>query len=546
MAKKKEITQENIEKDKRLSVKLERWTSAGWFTFRNDYGMLVKMFSYHFHSNFFEDIKRALKQKIKQSSLVCMLPRPPVQPPQPIAGPRNLPPPPPPPLPMPNFQAPQANLPDYLKPKKKFCVNVPLKKANWVEINARKISKNAFWANCQEEKLASEDILAGLATKFSQTSIKTTGNDSPAYKKLVTKEHISLHVISQKSSFAISILLGSSLKRVSFEHLKGCILRCDTSILNPDNIQQLIKYLPSPDQLKRLQQIKNSGGEIDQLVPRLHSIYLKIRFAEIAQDLESDIVVGTAACEEVKRSDKFAKILELILLCGNYLNSGSIRAPAFGFELSFLTKLGDTKESGNKQTLLHYIVETIEKEYHELLSFGEELSHVDRATRISLEKIHDNMQQITTPLENLNSALQILKEPQSSGDRFCKEMGDIAIRYNNQVKLLVEASDRGKANIRKWVNFMHSIRNNIQWRLSSWILKHSKRCSSKLIMKISKFAKKKTSVHHRTAQHRKTPHSTNEVSVGITPNNNQIWNGLNGRKDQSFGACNHHKFGQYK
>ncbi|KAL4718316.1 hypothetical protein ACJJTC_009735 [Scirpophaga incertulas] len=52
-----------------------------------------------------------------------------------------------------------------------------------------------------------------------------------------------------------------------------------------------------------------------------------------------DIVSGTAACEEVKSSGKFAKILELLLLLGNYMNTGSNNAGAYGFEISFLTKV---------------------------------------------------------------------------------------------------------------------------------------------------------------------------------------------------------------
>jgi len=50
-------------------------------------------------------------------------------------------------------------------------------------------------------------------------------------------------------------------------------------------------------------------------------------------------VAGTAACEEVKASKKFAQILELILLVGNYMNSGSKNGQAFGFEISFLPKV---------------------------------------------------------------------------------------------------------------------------------------------------------------------------------------------------------------
>ena len=38
-------------------------------------------------------------------------------------------------------------------------------------------------------------------------------------------------------------------------------------------------------------------------------------------------------------SDKLAKVLELILLLGNYMNAGSRNAEAFGFEISYITKV---------------------------------------------------------------------------------------------------------------------------------------------------------------------------------------------------------------
>lgn len=44
----------------------------------------------------------------------------------------------------------------------------------------------------------------------------------------------------------------------------------------------------------------------------------------------------------MKSSEKFAKILELLLLLGNYMNSGSNNAGAYGFEISFLTKVTTT------------------------------------------------------------------------------------------------------------------------------------------------------------------------------------------------------------
>lgn len=78
---------------------------------------------------------------------------------------------------------------------------------------------------------------------------------------------------------------------------------------------------------------------IKRLLPRLKSLSFMLRYEELIQDIKPDIVAATAACEEVKSSKKFARILELILLLGNYMNSGSRNGQAFGFEISFLTKV---------------------------------------------------------------------------------------------------------------------------------------------------------------------------------------------------------------
>lgn len=369
---------------------------------------------------------------------------------------KGMGPPPPPMMRMPGAPLmPTNTLPPYLKPKKKFDADGPMKRANWKAIIPQKLSEKAFWVKCQEDKLASDDIFAGLAAKFSSKPIKKADKDLVDKPINAKKNVVDLRVLDSKSAQNILILLGGSLKHLSHEQIKISILRCDTSVLNPNTIQQLIQYLPPPDQLKRLQDIKNTGdelsgaekfaatlGEIKRLVPRLHSINFKLCVADMVQDVKPDIVAGTAACDEVKTSKKFAKILELILLFGNYMNSGSKNGQAFGFEISFLTKLTNTKDLDNKQTLLHYMVETIENKFPELLNFGEELPHVERAARVSLEIIQKTMNQMTTSLKNLKSDLENSKVPQSPDDKFVEVMGDFATQCNDQVEVLLKMKNK--------------------------------------------------------------------------------------------------------
>jgi hypothetical protein len=74
------------------------------------------------------------------------------------------------------------------------------------------------------------------------------------------------------------------------------------------------------------------------MVPRLlcvHFIFLTSSYLR----LEQSIVAATAACNEVKSSKSFHKLLELILLIGNVMNSGSKNGESVGFEISFLPKV---------------------------------------------------------------------------------------------------------------------------------------------------------------------------------------------------------------
>ena len=66
------------------------------------------------------------------------------------------------------------------------------------------------------------------------------------------------------------------------------------------------------------------------------------------------------SCSEVVTSGKLRKVLEVVLAFGNFMNQGR-RGNAFGFKLSSLNNILDTKSSTDKDvTLLHYIIKTLE------------------------------------------------------------------------------------------------------------------------------------------------------------------------------------------
>ncbi|XP_075219811.1 diaphanous related formin 1 isoform X2 [Lycorma delicatula] len=390
---------------------------------------------------------------------------PPPPPPPPMPGGGGPPPPPPPPgmmgggfrmpppppgggfggVPMP--PKPPDVLPHGLKPKKKWEVE-GLKRANWKTIGPQKLSEKSFWLKVQEEKLASPDILNGLVAKFSSKPAAKRVDDV-IDKGGTLKKVKALRVLDSKAAQNLSILLGGSLKHLSYQDVKKCILRCDFNVLTDSILEQLINYLPPPDQLKRLteldvpydqlteaEQFAVTIAEIKRLMPRLKSMKFRQHHPELVQDIKPDIVAGAAACEEVKQSKKFLRILELILLMGNYMNSGSRNGQAFGFEISFLPKLSGTKDIENKTTLLHYLVDTIERKFPELLAFADELVHVDRAARVSTEAIQKALRMMESNVRNLETDLSNSRQPQSEDDLFAEVMGKFAVDARQQCGLL--------------------------------------------------------------------------------------------------------------
>ncbi|XP_014259782.1 protein diaphanous [Cimex lectularius] len=379
---------------------------------------------------------------------------PPPPPPLPGMGPPPPPPPPgmgpPPPPPLGGFypaQKPPEELPYGLKPKKVWKVE-GIKRANWKTILPQKLSEKSFWVKVQEEKLASSDILDGLAARFSSKP-KTKKTEDVIDKSGTLKKVKSLRVLDSKAAQNLSILLGGSLKHLSYMDIKKCILNCDGTVLTDNILESLITYLPPPDQLKRLTELKvdykelteaeqfaYTLAEIKRLLPRLKSMKFKQHHPEMVQDIKPDIVAGTAACEEVKKSKKLAKILELILLLGNYMNSGSKNGQAFAFEMSFLPKLSATKDLENKSTLMHFLVDTIERKFPELLTFGDELMHVERAARVSVDTIQKSLRMMEANVKNLEMDLANNKIPQDEDDKFSEVMGAFAKQVRQECAVL--------------------------------------------------------------------------------------------------------------
>ncbi|KAG2455757.1 DIAP1 protein, partial [Polypterus senegalus] len=369
------------------------------------------------------------------------------QPHQPKTSPPPPPPPPPPPLPgqvgIPSF--PPIAVPANAPPSTLPCPPPPPPPPPLFLFGPEDLSEKSFWTNVKEDKFESNELFAKLTLAFSSqikifilikilTFTAKKDQDVPDDKKTTQKKKVKeLKVLDSKSAQNLSIFLGSF--RLPYKEIKNVILEVNESVLTESMLQNLVKQLPEDSQLSVLGELKDEYDDlaepeqfgvvistVSKLRPRLNSILFKLQFDEQVNNVKPDIVSVTAACEELRNSNNFSKLLELILLVGNYMNSGSRNGAAFGFSISYLCKLRDTKSSDQKMTLLHFLAEICMEQYPEVMHFIDEMIHVEKASRVSAETLQKNLEQMSKQITGLEKELEAFPPPSDDKDKFVEKM----------------------------------------------------------------------------------------------------------------------------
>jgi hypothetical protein len=161
-------------------------------------------------------------------------------------------------------------------------------------------------------------------------------------------------------------LLTASLPPI--ERVKEALLRMDEQALSRRDCDALMKIIPTDEEASRLLQVHpgralNKTEQYLRELARLRSAPIRLRaliyrqsFEERAEQILAPLETIQTACRSIRSSDALRTILAVMLSLGNYMNGGTSRGQADGFELiSALDKLGDTKALDGQMTLLTYV-----------------------------------------------------------------------------------------------------------------------------------------------------------------------------------------------
>ncbi|XP_017245837.2 formin-like protein 3 [Daucus carota subsp. sativus] len=174
-----------------------------------------------------------------------------------------------------------------------------------------------------------------------------------------------IQIIDPRKAQNLAILL----KALNVTTDEVCEAVLDGNELPSELIQTLLKMPPTSEEELKL---RLYDGDLSQLGPaerflktmvdiplafkRLESLSFMYSVEEEISTVKESFASIEVACNEIKNSRLFLKLLEAVLKTGNRMNDGTYRGGAQAFKLDTLLKLSDVKGTDGKTTLLHFVV----------------------------------------------------------------------------------------------------------------------------------------------------------------------------------------------
>ncbi|XP_055656314.1 FH1/FH2 domain-containing protein 3 isoform X4 [Falco biarmicus] len=340
-----------------------------------------------------------------------------VPPPPPPPSFLGLPPPPPPPLfgcppppppsanllaPPPLFSTPQGlgspqisrGQPAFIKKKKTI-------RLFWNEVRP-------FEWQCKNNKRCREFLWSKLEPIKVDTSklehlFESKSKELPVTKKTAADgKRQEIIVLDSKRSNAINIGLTVLPPPRT---IKTAILNFDEYALNKEGIEKILTMIPTEEEKQKIQEAQLANpdvplGSAEQFLLTLSSISeLSARLQLWAFRMDYEIVEKEVAeplldlkegMDQLEHNKTLGFILSTLLAIGNFLNGTNAKA----FELSYLEKVPEVKDTVHKQSLLHHVCTMVVEKFPDSTDLYSEIGAITRSAKVDFEQLQENLCQM--------------------------------------------------------------------------------------------------------------------------------------------------------
>ncbi|XP_054903537.1 FH1/FH2 domain-containing protein 3 isoform X3 [Poeciliopsis prolifica] len=316
-------------------------------------------------------------------------------PPPPIPG-RMMPPPPPfmAPIPPPSPQLGRGDVPLFQKKKKTIRLFWnEVRPVDWPRKN-HKFCKESLWSKLEPVKLDTSKLEQLFETKSKELSVTKKASVEGKRQEII--------VLDSKRSNAINIGLTVLPPPRT---IKTAILNFDEYALNKEGIEKILTMIPTEEEKQRIQeaQLMNPDvplgsaeqflltlSSITELSARLQLWAFKMDYELIEKEVAEPLQDLKEGMDQLEKNKTLRYILTTLLAIGNFLNGSNAK----GFELSYLEKVPEVKDTVHKQSLLHHACAIVVEKFPDSTDLYSEIGAITRLTKVDFDQLQDNLAQM--------------------------------------------------------------------------------------------------------------------------------------------------------
>uniref|UniRef100_A0A8C4GM38 Formin homology 2 domain containing 3b n=1 Tax=Dicentrarchus labrax TaxID=13489 RepID=A0A8C4GM38_DICLA len=316
-------------------------------------------------------------------------------PPPPMLG-KMMPPPPPfmAPIPPPSPQLCRGEMPLFQKKKKTIRLFWnEVRPMDW-QCKNHKFCKESLWSKLEPIKLDTSKMEQLFESKSKELPVtKVTSVDGKRQEIIV---------LDSKRSNAINIGLTVLPPPRT---IKTAILNFDEYALNKEGIEKILTMIPTEEEKQRIQeaQLVNPDiplgsaeqflltlSSITELSARLQLWAFKMDYELIEKEVAEPLQDLKEGMDQLEKNKTLRYILTTLLAIGNFLNSTNAK----GFELSYLEKVPEVKDTVHKQSLLHHACSIVVEKFPDSTDLYSEIGAITRLTKVDFDQLQDNLAQM--------------------------------------------------------------------------------------------------------------------------------------------------------
>ncbi|XP_066102833.1 FH1/FH2 domain-containing protein 3 isoform X5 [Saccopteryx bilineata] len=187
--------------------------------------------------------------------------------------------------------------------------------------------------------------------------------------------------------------------------IKIAILNFDEYALNKEGIEKILTMIPTEEEKQKIQEAQLANPEaplgsaeqflltlssISELSARLHLWAFKMDYESTEKEVAEPLLDLKEGIDQLENNKTLGFILSTLLAIGNFLNGTNAKA----FELSYLEKVPEVKDTVHKQSLLHHVCTMVVENFPDSSDLYSEIGAVTRSAKVDFDQLQDNLCQM--------------------------------------------------------------------------------------------------------------------------------------------------------